>query len=140
MALAPVVTRGVRNNNPGNINRDSTKWLGLAPQQTDTRFCVFVSPEYGIRALVKVLISYQEKHGLRTIDAMIGRWAPESENNTEAYMRSASMRTGFARNVPIDMRDPATATAMAKAIVAVECAGFTYPDATFAKAVAMAYA
>jgi hypothetical protein len=137
--MATTITRGVRNNNPGNINRDTTKWNGMAIQQTDARFCVFVDPKYGIRALVKVLISYQEKHGLRTIDAMIGRWAPENENDTEAYKRAVGAQTNIARDVPIDIRDAPTAIKMANAIIAQENSGYAYPKATVALAVSMAY-
>ena len=55
--------RGERNNNPGNI-RHGSKWQGLSAQQTDPSFCQFVSPEYGIRAIYKLLQTYQKKYEL----------------------------------------------------------------------------
>lgn len=78
--------RGLRNNNPGNI-RAGDKWQGLTGVD-DAGFCQFDTPEHGIRAIAKVLMSYQSKHGLRTLRQMISRWAPENENDTDAYIES----------------------------------------------------
>ncbi|MFI3272941.1 MAG: structural protein, partial [Pseudomonadota bacterium] len=55
--------RGIRNHNPGNI-RHGDDWQGLRDTQTDKNFCQFVSPEFGIRALARVLMNYEKKHGL----------------------------------------------------------------------------
>ena len=52
----------------------------------DAGFCVFDTPENGIRAGARTLISYQSKHGLRTLRGMIERWAPATENDTDAYL------------------------------------------------------
>ncbi|WP_423063870.1 hypothetical protein [Candidiatus Paracoxiella cheracis] len=77
--------RGFRNNNPGNI-RHGEPWLGLAEDQTDPDFCQFVSVEYGIRAIFKILEIYREKYHLTTIDDIISRWAPPTENDTRSYI------------------------------------------------------
>lgn len=53
------IARGERNNNPGNI-RHGSKWRGLSIEQADREFCQFVSPEYGIRAIYKLLQTYQK--------------------------------------------------------------------------------
>ena len=74
--------RGIRNNNPGNIERNATRWAGMTAEQTDPRFVVFTSPEYGFRALARTLLTYQRKYGLLSIEDMIGRWAPPNENDT----------------------------------------------------------
>lgn len=81
--------RGIRNNNPGNIEWGDP-WQGLVPvnERTDSRFCQFVSPAYGIRALARTLITYQDKHNIRTVEAAINRWAPPVENDTGAYVRA----------------------------------------------------
>ncbi len=39
--------RGLRNNNPLNIVRGKSKWQGLKERISDSRFCEFVTPEYG---------------------------------------------------------------------------------------------
>ena len=98
--LAP---RGIRNNNPGNIRKSKDLWQGLAERQTDAAFFVFKTPTYGIRALARVLIAYQDKYGLNTIDGIINRWAPPVENNTLAYVRSVAKFTGFSANKALNM-------------------------------------
>ena len=80
--------RGIRNNNPGNIEKGTSKWQGLSPVQTDSRFCQFTDATWGIRALAVLLINYQDKYGLNTIKGIIGRWAPTNENNTSAYVQA----------------------------------------------------
>lgn len=72
-----VFSRGIRNNNPGNIRRGED-WKGLVRdgQDTDEAFCRFVAPEYGIRAMVLILRRYRQKHNLNTISEIIRRWAP----------------------------------------------------------------
>ena len=81
-------TRGLRNNNPLNIRRTQSKWLGEVDSlkgQRDTAFCQFSSLVYGYRAAGKLLQTYQTKYKLYVLDKIIGRWAPPSENDTRAY-------------------------------------------------------
>lgn len=80
------MTRGLRNNNPGNIRRSPEQWVGLASDQTDKEFFRFISPEYGIRAMVKLLNNYYNLYGLRTVRQIISRWAPPIENDTDSYV------------------------------------------------------
>jgi hypothetical protein len=96
-------SRGIRNNNPGNIRRSNDPWQGLAQQQTDKDFLVFQNPVYGIRALARTLIVYQDKHGLRSVRQIINRWAPAAENNTEAYVQAVAKVTGFDPDRQLDM-------------------------------------
>ena len=77
-------TRGQRNLNPLNI-RKGDKWQGLAAEQTDKEFCVFESPTFGFRAACKILQKYASR-GIVTIESIISRWAPPSENDTKAYI------------------------------------------------------
>lgn len=79
-------TRGIANNNPGNI-RHGSRWLGLAPVQNDSSFCTFSSMVYGIRALVCLLRTYHYKYDCNTLREVIYRYAPPCENNTWAYMQ-----------------------------------------------------
>lgn len=81
--------RGIRNNNPGNI-RHGDKWIGMSANQTDPEFVQFETPEYGIRAMYRIFINYNEKHNLKTISDYIKRWAPPSENDTNAYILAVS--------------------------------------------------
>lgn len=97
MASKTKQPRGIRNNNPGNIEWGSP-WQGLRPEseRTDNRFAQFKDPVFGIRALACVLITYQDKRkaedGSRidSIAEIIGRWAPPFENDSDAYANSVA--------------------------------------------------
>lgn len=83
----------VMGNNPGNIRYDGTGWLGLdAPPNDEKGFCRFVSVQAGCRAIAKVLLTYYEKHDLRTVEDIVRRWAPPSENDTPAYIEDVCAR------------------------------------------------
>lgn len=90
-----MTTRGLRNNNPLNIRRNSTKWQGLAAEQKDKEFFTFVAPEWGYRAALRTLRNYNRIHGLTTIRQWIERWAPPCENPTEAYIKYVCRYTGM---------------------------------------------
>lgn len=80
-------TRGIRNNNPGNIRR-ACNWKGSLNISTDPEFCQFISMSYGVRALLITLRTYVVKHHLHTVREIITRWAPPSDgNNTERYIK-----------------------------------------------------
>lgn len=81
------ISRGIRNNNPGNIRRSSTNWLGLSSTQSDSEFCQFENMEYGVRALLVLLRTYYNKHNCNTTKKIISRFAPLVENNTEKYIK-----------------------------------------------------
>ncbi|MFC3151800.1 structural protein [Litoribrevibacter euphylliae] len=95
--------RGIRNNNPGNIENNGIPWNGLSSEQTDSRFYQFVSPEYGIRAMARILNNYQVKHGLNTVRALINRWAPPFENKTDSYAEHVAHAAGLDPDQPIDV-------------------------------------
>lgn len=85
--------RGIRNNNPGNIERGAA-WQGLAADQSgDARFAVFSAPEWGIRAMARIIRQYQAR-GLRTVRQIINTWAPPSENDTGAYVDAVARQLG----------------------------------------------
>ena len=95
---------GIRTNNPLNlVHVAKNKWQGLAEPPSEGRFCRFVSAVYGIRAAALNLIAYQDRHGIRTIKALVEKWAPFSENNTRAYVKSVAQRSGFAATLPLDL-------------------------------------
>lgn len=92
--------RGLRNNNPLNIRRSSDKWQGLSPVQDDKEFFQFLCAAYGWRAAFVILTkSYYAKRGIKTIEGIIRRWAPSSENNTEGYIRRVCEYTGLSRSL-----------------------------------------
>ena len=96
------MTRGMRNNNPLNIRHSASRWQGARVEQTDGSFVQFVSMAYGYRAAWKVLESYW-KHFKRgrlpfTVGNIIHRWAPPSENHTDAYVRTVLKLTSLGGN------------------------------------------
>lgn len=94
--------RGIRNNNPGNIERSGVTWKGMAQDQSrDPRFIVFSAPEYGIRAMARVLKNYLAQ-GYDTVQEVINRWAPPIENDTGAYVRAVAARVGVSPTTPIN--------------------------------------
>ena len=97
--------RSIRNNNPGNIDRTSTQWEGMSEEQTDPRFVTFESPEMGVRAMARTLNTYYTRYGLDDINGIVSRWAPPTENDTQAYIRFVSEKTGIPRNKTITLQD-----------------------------------
>lgn len=70
--------------NPRNI------WIGQTGEHEG--FCVFDSNRYGIRAAYKLLETYWNKYGCRTIREIISRWAPPTENPTDSYIKYVTDR------------------------------------------------
>lgn len=97
------LARGIRNNNPMNLRKSSNAWQGKT-EGTDESFETFVTPEYGIRAGAKTLITYQDRYSLNTVNDIINRFAPPIENNTNAYAEHVASELGVDVNAPIDVR------------------------------------
>ena len=87
------ISRGLRNNNPGNIRITKDKWQGLREKQEDKSFFQFKEMKWGYRALIRTLQNYRKRHGCQTITEFIKRWAPENENNTAVYAVKCKSRT-----------------------------------------------
>ena len=94
--------RGLRNNNPLNIIRSKTQvWLGQTNLGGESRFCQFSSMQYGLRAALKLLRTYYNKHGCRTIRQIICRWAPETENQVAAYIKTVCRLVQLGADAPL---------------------------------------
>lgn len=109
------MTRGLRNNNPGNIRHGSAQWQGMRAIQTDPAFVQFEESKWGIRALAKLLLNYYNSHGLKTVREIINRWAPPNENDTGAYVNHVANLLGVAPDAVIDVY--ARAGDLTKAII-----------------------
>ncbi|HGJ5892211.1 MAG TPA: structural protein [Arsenophonus apicola] len=131
--------RGIRNNNPGNIDYNPVnKWQGQLPvdKSIESRFCRFVSPEYGIRALMKLLQNYNLS-GFNTIEKMINRWAPPVENKTHSYIYSVAKALNVKPTDCVNPFDNKTVIELAKAIIFHENGQQPYDDEIFEKAFAL---
>ena len=84
--------RGLKNNNPLNIRHSKDQWQGASIPQTDKDFVQFKTMAYGYRAAWRTLHTYykrlRDRKKLFTVENIISRWAPPTENDTKAYIRS----------------------------------------------------
>lgn len=117
--------RGIRNNNPLNIRKGNT-WKGERPVQKDRAFEEFVSMEYGIRAGFIILRKYITGYGgltakFNTIEKIIRRWAPPSENATQKYIDFVSQDMGIDSRVPLVFTKKALMVDLVYAMIFVEC-------------------
>jgi len=123
------IPRGIRNHNPGNIRRSRDPWQGLARIQADPEFFQFESPKWGIRALARVLINYQDRHNLRTVRDVISRWAPPVENNTSAYVDHVCTKLNVFPNDALDLHEYGVLRGLVEAIIAHENGQMPYSAA-----------
>lgn len=115
----PSGSLGLHNNNPGNIEfSDKNPWEGQIG--SDGRFAKFATPEHGIRALGKNLLSYNRLHGLDTVGEIITRYAPPKENETDAYIKAICAQLGVGANDQIDVTNPSTLAALCAGIIRQE--------------------
>lgn len=81
-------------NNPGNI-RDP-KHGGFMKYRT---------PQEGVLASGNLLRRYYNRDHLDNIRDIVTKWAPPSENDTEAYIADVVKRTGYKENQKLDLND-----------------------------------
>lgn len=147
MAIPP---RGVRNNNPGNIDfNPRNKWDGQVGMETgvsNPRFAKFSAPEYGIRAICKLIRNYRGKpgtpnvgaEGIDTVQEIINRWAPSNENDTKAYANAVAKKLGVTPQTSIDVTDPKVMFPLVSAIIVHENGYQPYTDEVIERGVALA--
>lgn len=114
------MSRGLANNNPGNIRQSRTRYLGEVRPSRDPAFKQFESLAWGYRAIFMLLDTYRRRYGIDTLRGMISRWAPPSENHTDNYIRAVASDTGLDPDERLDTRDAATMIPVAAAISRVE--------------------
>lgn len=154
--MDPRKSRGFLNNNPGNMDRSEPPWQGeirdpADPRLTDFqrgeltrgRFCVFATPQLGIRGMARNLFAYTDRLGLCEIDDLITKWAPppkgglvvaatggeangEDQNDTAAYIKAVADRLGVRPDTCVNLRDYKVLYAIVDAIIRHECGGMPY--------------
>lgn len=95
------VSRGLRNNNPGNIRRSAAQYRGERPSD-DKQFKRFVAAAWGYRAMFMLLHTYRVRYGLNTVSGMIARYAPPAENHTGRYAACVCRWAGIGLQEPLD--------------------------------------
>lgn len=87
-------TRGIKNNNPGNVKYNAkNNWLGQVG--SDGIFCKFSDARYGIRVMKLLLDKYRFTYNLTTIRQLITRW---SATDQDAYVAFVSRELGLQPN------------------------------------------
>lgn len=93
--------RGIRNNNPGNVEDGAFARSLPGYAGSDGRFARFSTPEAGENVAPALLQSYVRR-GFDTPAEIINRWAPPSDNNpTQAYAQYVAQRVGVDVNQQI---------------------------------------
>ncbi len=124
--------RGVRNNNPGNIEfSERNDWVGQTgiEKHADPRFSNFDKPESGIRAMLKLFQTYNKRgqkdldtmfRGIVTAEGRVSGYAPDKENDTDNYIKFLTKRTGIGEFSEIDISDFDTLIKLLPAVVRME--------------------
>lgn len=129
-----MATRGIRNHNIGNIRKSKDQWEGSVGD--DGAFVIFDSPDSGVRALAKNLMSYG-RQGYDSIEKIINRWAPPNENDTQSYINSVVAATGIPATQSLDLSNPDVLASLSEAIGFHET-GSRYDPEVYQKGVARA--
>ena len=123
--------RGIRNNNPLNIRRSSSQWRGLVSPIRDKDFCEFETVEDGIRAALVIIRRYIEVYHLHTVRDIINRWAPSTENDTNAYIVNVCYLANLTDHQHIDFSCRRAVCQMLYAMHIVENGRTYYPLSLF---------
>lgn len=114
-----MLPRGLRNNNPGNINFANQTGAVLEPVSPTVphpRFAKFDTLDDGIRALIFQLRLYFDR-GINTVTEIISKWAPPTENFTQNYIASVATSMDVS---PSAVLDP-TNEVLAGLVMAISC-------------------
>ena len=139
-------SRGIRNHNPGNIEIGDP-WQGrvadtkdfLPHRRGESRFVVFESPEFGIRAITKIMQTYRVERGLTTVTGIITRWAPPEENDTDAYIKFVSEFMGVDPDKRLDTSSVSVLNPLVTAIIRHENTEQPYSETTILTGISLAF-
>ncbi|CAI1547958.1 Uncharacterised protein [Serratia liquefaciens] len=118
--------RGIRNNNPGNLNYVGQNGATLENHATP-RFARFNSAFEGFAALGKQIKAYYNGTSkaagyqkLQSVEDIISRFAPASENNTQGYINKLSKMLGVGRGDSLNIHDPQVLATLMNGITQIE--------------------
>jgi len=109
-------TRGIRNNNPGNIKYGEFARRHGATGQDAGGFAIFPSVAAGLGAINANLSSYG-RQGINTPSAIAHRW---SATDQDAYTQRLAELFGGDANKPLNLSDPAVLNALRNGIILQE--------------------
>ena len=120
------LTLGRRLNNPLNIRQNNQGFLGESGDESG--FVRFQNPEYGLRAADRVLNTYGRDYGIDTLEGLINRFAPPSENDSSSYLDFVSSQTGIGAQDKIDLTDARTRNIILPAMARIESRSEITPE------------
>ena len=117
------LSRGLENNNPGNLRFTSNAWQGKISKYKNTdsgkAFEQFKTVEYGIRAMLRDVVN-DIINGKNTVRKLISSYAPPTENDTKTYVNVVSKKLGVNPDSQITLIDSAFMLLIARAIITHE--------------------
>lgn len=132
MKESPMSTRGIRNNNPGNIRHNkANKWQGASKNQPDNEFVRFDTMVWGVRAMARLLINYYDDYKCDTVTKIVKRWAPEKGHangksytqNTNGYIQHVCALSGLSANEKLNLHSFDHLAPLVRAMMYHETAG-----------------
>lgn len=89
-----MLNKGERLHNPFNLEKNpQIHWQGEVPKSPEVTFCEFESDLYGLRAGF-LNLKNQISEGYNTVEKLVTKYAPPSENDTAAYVKAVCQRMG----------------------------------------------
>lgn len=111
--------RGVRNNNPGNLNYAGQEHARLE-SGPGARFASFGTMQDGVAALARQLRLYGGR-GTDTIEDIVKTYAPKADgNDVQAYIHALQGSTGFKAGQHLNLSDPKVLSVLIKGIITHE--------------------
>ena len=93
----------------------------LGDEGEEDSFIRFEDPAYSYRAADMVLDKYGRDYGINTIEDMINRYAPPSDDNpTQSYIDFVSQQTGIGADDVIDLQNPEVRSALMSPMAMLE--------------------
>lgn len=115
--------RGIRNNNPGNIEYGPfARSQGAIGTEPAGRFAMFADAQQGLNAIATLLRGKAYAgSGIDSVGGVISKYAPSKDNNdTAAYIKNVAGKLGVEPNAHLNLTDPRIMAGMVDAIVRVE--------------------
>jgi hypothetical protein len=118
--FGPSDPRGLRNNNPGNIEYGQfAKAHGATGVESQGRFALFDSAQAGLNALAALLRKYGNQ-GIDTVRGIISKYAPASDGNPASYMASVAKKLGVGLDSKLNLSDAGVLSGLMGSIVQFE--------------------
>lgn len=125
---------GYKLNNPFNLRANHIPWQGLVVPSSNKDFCEFTTALFGLRAGF-INLKSQLKQYINTIEAIITKYAPSIENDTDAYIKAVEKEIGINRYYTLQDYN---LKALGIAIIRHEQGSIIYDDTTINQALTLA--